>query len=389
MHEGMRENETRFRIAILATGDEVVNGDIVNSNCHEIAARLTDAGINVRTHIAVPDTIKEIENALAFLLKTHDAIVMTGGLGPTSDDLTRYALSKILERPLQFNTTTWDAICQRLKRFGYPAPPESNRQQALFPEGATIISNPNGTAAGCMATIDNKIIFMLPGPPNECLPMFDHTVLPELKQAGFAQISFHKKWLLLGASEGKIGEELDTVAKPFDCMTGYRLFFPYLEFKLHSNNKKDFDNLIPLIEKSIKPYLVSNGEQTASLLLQKLIMETQLKLGINDGATGGALQAALETPMTRAYLTFSNVTPSGKALTINIRGLTEYWEQKTEITYTQLTMHISDGEHEKQADFDVPFRGGRRVIGYAVEFVCAQIYTFLKMENADTNLDQN
>jgi nicotinamide-nucleotide amidase len=390
MHAKSRETDIHHKIAILATGDEVVNGDILNTNTQEIAMRLTNAGMQVRTHMAAPDTVKEIHQAIAFLLKNHEALIITGGLGPTSDDLTRYALSEVINRPLQFDNNTWEEICSRLKRFGYSAPPESNRQQALFPEGAIIIPNPNGTAAGCSFQINQQFIFMLPGPPTECLPLLDNTAIPALKNAGFQQVSYHKKWLLLGASEGKLAEELDSIAKPFDCITGYRLFYPYIEFKIHSNKKEDFDKIIPLIEKSIKAYLTQNGEQTASIILKTLINESQLHLNIDDHATGGALQAALESPATRKFLHFSPNQFAKLALHIEVQGLTEYWEQKNEISRTQLRIHLSDGQNEKTIDVEVPFRGGTRVIHYAVEFICSKIYTFLVMEQqTDSDLNQN
>ncbi len=390
MHAKSRETDIHHKIAILATGDEVVNGDINNSNTQEIAARLTYAGMQVRTHMAAPDTVKEIQQALTFLLKTHDALIITGGLGPTSDDLTRFALSEALNLPLQFDAGTWNEICSRLKRFGYAAPPESNRQQALFPAGAVIIPNPNGTAAGCMLKMDKQLIFMLPGPPIECLPMVDNTAIPALKNAQFQQLSYHKKWLLLGASEGKLAEELDDIVKPFDCITGYRLFFPYIEFKINSSNKTDFDKVIPLIETSIKSYLTKNGEQTASIILKNYLVESKLQLNIDDRATGGALQAALETPATRAHLHFSPNQFLKNALHVEAQGLLEYWEQKNDATRTTLLLNFTDNDHEQKIDFDIPFRGGTRVIHYAVEFICAKIYTFLVVEQqADSNLNQN
>jgi nicotinamide-nucleotide amidase len=385
-----RENAASHKIAILATGDEVVNGDIMNSNTQEIAARLTTAGMHISTHLAVADNIREIETALHFLFTSHDAIITTGGLGPTSDDLTRFALSNFLQRPLQFNETTWEEICSRLKRFGYGTPPESNRQQALFPEDVTIIANPHGTAAGCFARKDQKIIFMLPGPPAECLPMVDHTVIPELKNAGFETISFHKKWLLLGASEGQIAEELDKIAEPFACITGYRLFYPYIEFKIHSNKKSDFEQLVPLIENKIQAFIIEDGQAPASFLLRSYLAQGNVNLHILDIATGGALQAALEVPMTRVHLNFSAQANSPPEALINIQGLREYWEQEMGSTRTALSIHMAHAKNEKNIDVEIPFRTGARAINYAVEFICAQIYHFLKMpQEADGNFNQN
>ena len=276
-------------IALLATGDEICNGDIINSNAPEIARRLFAAGMQVDTHMVVADQRDAIKQAMEFLLKKHRALIITGGLGPTSDDLTRFALSDVLDKPLKFNDKIWEEIVSRLKRFGYLTPPESNRQQALFPEDATVLQNANGTAAGCAAEYNGQLIFMLPGPPAECLPMLHEYVLPRLKAAGFQHINYHKNWLLFGVSEGEMAEKLDDLAKPYACTTGYRICHPYLEFKLHSNQAADFNALLPLIENKIAPYIVADGQKTASELLKQTLRTLKQPLLICDLATGLSL----------------------------------------------------------------------------------------------------
>jgi nicotinamide-nucleotide amidase len=388
-----REIDIPQKIAILSTGDEVVNGDIVNSNSQEIASRLTNAGMNVRLHMSAPDTISEIEQALEFILKSHAAVIITGGLGPTSDDLTRFALSKILDKPLLFNETVWEEICIRLRRFGYVMPPESNRQQAMFPIDVTIILNPNGTAAGCMAKRGEQLIFMLPGPPNECLPMIDKLVLPTLLQAGFAQAFFHRRWFLFGVGEGKIAEELDKLAAPFDCVTGYRLFYPYIEFKLHASDISRVEALIPLIEAKIQPYLIGEGQQIASQLLRERLLDSTIALEIYDGATGGTLQSTLENPKTRPQLRFIHAENnfSGRTPQIEIKGLKEYWDENENagIKNTTLEMRFKHKNGEKIFSVEIPYRGAGRLMRYTVESVCARIYEFLQMQQTDRNFHQN
>jgi nicotinamide-nucleotide amidase len=366
-----RETEVLRKIAILATGDEISQGDILNSNSQEIALRLANVGMQVRMHAATPDSIHEIEEAIRFLLSSHQAVIITGGLGPTSDDLTRYAVSQVLNHPLIFDEATWDDICFRLKKFGYPVPPESNRQQALFPEGSTIIQNPNGTAAGCISRRGEQFIFMLPGPPMECLPMVDNDVIPTLEKAEFQQTSYRKKWLLFGVSEGKIAEEFDAIAKPFQCVTGYRLWHPYLEFKVHSANQQDFDAITARFDQAVQPYIIGDGKQTASALLREKLAASNITLAISDHATGGALEATLKTPQTFSHLEF----PATKKVFpyIEINGLTEYWQSRTDTTQTAIEILFSlENNQQQRIHVEIPFRG-KRVIQYAVEFVCDKI----------------
>ncbi len=380
------KSSATHQVALLATGDEICNGDIINSNSQEIAQRLFSQGIYVGTHMTVSDNLTDLETAMQFLLQNHRALIITGGLGPTSDDLTRQALSHVLQRPLIFDESTWQAIVARLNRFGIHAPPESNRQQALFPQGATIIPNPNGTAAGCMmvkqAAIPNdsdseQFIFMLPGPPIECLPLFDKVVLPTLKKNHFQKILYYDKWLLFNISEAEIAEKLDNLSKPFNCVTGYRFWYPYIEFKLYSNDQTDFTTLLPLIKKAIAPYLIGDGKTTAADLLKKEILTLNITLSICDFATGGLLESILKTPETNSRLNFSyDLKNESSELQIKIAGLTEFWQQEENHLNTTLEISfISQGKQHVNKT-SIPFRG-YRVKQYAVEFICLQICEFL------------
>ncbi|MCD6039499.1 MAG: cinA [Gammaproteobacteria bacterium] len=371
------------QVALLATGDEICNGDILNSNSQEIAHRLFSHGIHIGTHITAPDNLTEIKAAILFLLQKHQALIIIGGLGPTSDDLTRQALSKALQRPLIFDETAWQAIVARLQRLGFHPPPESNKQQALFPEGSTLIPNPNGTAAGCQikqtfTSADkhsDQFIFMLPGPPAECLPMFDAAVLPTLKSNHFQEILYYEKWMLLGISEAQIAEELDALIRPFDCVTGYRFCYPYIEFKIYSNNQADFSTFLPLIEKAIAPYIIGNGKLMASNLLKKTISTLNTTLEIVDSATGGLLESILKTPDTNSCLYFSSHLELHTDLQVKISGLAEFWK-KEKISHTLLDISIQTHNQKQAHQISIPYRNDQ-VKYYAVEVICRQIYVFL------------
>lgn len=371
-----RDSLPTHRIALLATGDEICNGDILNSNAQAISQQLHDLGMHVGIHAAASDNITEIQNTLLFLLQSHQAVIITGGLGPTSDDLTRFALSNVINQPLIFNEAVWENIVTRLKKFGYTQPPECNRQQALFPEHATIIPNPNGTAAGCLVTRDKQLIFMLPGPPSECLPMLNTVVVPTLKQHDFSQISFHKSWMLFGVGEGQIAEKLDALIKPFTCVTGYRIFYPYIEFKLHSYQEKDFNAAIPQIEKLIAPYLISEGKKTASDMLLSWLATKNITLQICDKATGGLLQNTLTTPDTVNKLYFTNAE---EFPTFTLSGLQEYWQQQeSNETAIKLDFWVNQQQNTLQTSV---FNRGERVKKYAVEWACYQIRKILSQSS--------
>jgi molybdenum cofactor synthesis domain-containing protein len=373
-----REITSKNRIALLATGDEIIQGDILNTNAQEIAQKLFSHGMQVGMQMTVGDHPIEIKTAIRFLLQTHRALIITGGLGPTTDDLTRYALAEALNRELIFDEATWNWIIDRFNTLGYSTPPENNRQQALFPEEAVIIPNNNGSAAGCILKEDEHLIFMLPGPPLECMPMIDKVVLPALEIANFPEVLYHAKWLLFGVSEGHIAEQLEETIKHHDCTTGYRVCYPYVEIKLHSTNETDFHKLVPLVEKEFSAYMIEDGKQTASDLLKRKLLTLNHPLTILDLATGGSLEATIRTPETNDKLHFVSGlhTESPSKLTVSITGLNDFWQHK-QATHTLLEMTFTDHTNVKPEKFTIPCRGSRVKL-YAVEFICQRIYHYLE-----------
>lgn len=357
------------RVGILATGDEVQNGDILNTNAQALAERLFNHGILCGTHMVVGDKIDEIKNAILYLLQSHQAIIITGGLGPTSDDVTRHALASALNKKLIFNDSIWNAIVERLKNVGYNTPPLSNKQQAYFPEDAEIILNPNGTAAGCRLKIDKQWIFMLPGPPPECLPMFDQHVLPTLSDHGFQRTFYHRKWLLFNVSEGEIAEVLDALAKPYHCTTGYRICYPYIEFKIYSDHQNDFLTLSSKVYELIKNNIIDDGKLTASDKLKECLPTLPFTISICDQATGGLLAATLLTPETYSKLSFTTDITTAM---VKIQGLEAFWNNEKSMT-TQIEIMIQDKSFKKE----IPLRG-IRTKPYVVEWACKLMLDYVK-----------
>lgn len=244
-----------FQIGFLATGNEITEGDILNTNTREMAHILMEHGVSIGNHVMVSDDEEDIENALEFLLPHHQIIIITGGLGPTSDDKTRYALSKFIKKELIFDEVTWQHICDRYqKRLNKEAHP-SNRPQALFPEGSKIIPNPEGSAAGCRVDYQNKVIFMLPGPPKECMLMFLENLLPELLSHPQTIDRVKLSWKLRNAIEGEIAAQIDEALKTYPVITGYRAESPFLEVKIYTEHHPQYDEMIAVIEKIIAPFL--------------------------------------------------------------------------------------------------------------------------------------
>lgn len=367
-----RDEASTQKIALLATGDEISKGDILNTNAQTIAQQLYDLGLQVGMHMTTADNLTEIETAITFLLQNHSALIITGGLGPTSDDITRFALARALQQELVFHESVWQTIVDRLKKFGYQTPPESNRQQALLPAQAIVLPNPNGTAAGCMIEQNQKMIFMLPGPPFECLPMFKEFVIPALQAKHFSEKFYHQSWLLFRVSEGQIAEELDALVKPFQCTTGYRLAYPYLEFKIFSKHQSDFEKVIPLVDQEVSKYLISDGKQTASQMLKEKLALYDKKIYMHDKATGGFFESMILTPLTKDKIIFCDENFSRENLFFTLSGLEEYWESQKDATQSEVTLKTRDQSHQ----ITLPYRG-EFIKKAVVEWAASQIYRYL------------
>lgn len=310
------------KIALLSTGNEIVNGDILNTNSQQIAQGLFSNGIKIGLHMVASDTQTDIEKSLTFLLQEHDAVILTGGLGPTSDDRTRFALAKVLDQKLIFNDLSWQHIQQRFAQIKLKHQPKSNKQQCLFPGNAEIFHNHNGTADACYVDFQGKAIFMLPGPPKECLPVFEKYVMPKLQLLKFPSNVYHQNWLLLGVSEGEIAERLDEIADDFAVTTGYRAQMPYVEFKVHAESQAEIDNFYQQAKSVIGSQQVNPQNIVASDLLCQTLISKKYNISINDQATKGLYLSHILSPKTLSYL---HTDHEDSEHCFFIEGLDEIW----------------------------------------------------------------
>jgi nicotinamide-nucleotide amidase len=297
-------------------------------------------------------------------------VILTGGLGPTSDDLTRFALSHVINQPLVFYSPSWKRIVERLEKRNLPIP-ENNRQQALFPQSAKVLINQMGTADGCMVEFQGKLIFMLPGPPRECIPLFQKEVLPHLLNEAFGSQKRLHRWRLMGVSESAIAEKLEVLAKSLDLEFAYRAAYPYIDVKLMLEQNAAYPNIIEEVGKIVAPYFVTNEDKPISLILKEALLGFKDIITLCDFATKGALMSALSNPHTQERL--QTDTTLCRDYCVLIEGLQDYWQPKEDSVMTNLTVTLHhDGEtFSFQTDI---FLRGTETLDFAVEFTCHKIY---------------
>ena len=192
---------------ILAVGTELLMGQIANTNAQYISSRLPDIGINVYFHQVVGDNPERLKGSLRHALGRSDVVIMTGGLGPTMDDLTKETVAECFGLGMVLDAESLERIRDRMSRSGNSRMARSNERQAYLPEGAIILANDNGTAPGCIIEAEEKTVVMLPGPPSEMRPMFDEKVMPYLGR--HADFVLESKFLrVFGIGESKLEEML-------------------------------------------------------------------------------------------------------------------------------------------------------------------------------------
>ena len=166
-----------MKVSILSVGTEILLGQIANTNAQFISKTFNELGASIMRHVAVGDNPSRLERAIQEELAAHDVVILTGGLGPTKDDLTKQTVANVLGRGLETNKEAMEFIEQYFKNENRPMTP-NNKQQALVIEGSKVLKNDVGMAPGMYVEHEDKKIVLLPGPPRELKPMVTQYLVP-------------------------------------------------------------------------------------------------------------------------------------------------------------------------------------------------------------------
>ena len=191
---------------ILTVGTELLLGDILNSNSQFLSRELAAYGIQLLYQSTVGDNNARLKQVLSLALSRSDMVVITGGLGPTPDDLTRETVCEVLDIPLMLHEESWARIQEYFANTGRELSP-SNKKQAMLPEGCVVFPNDHGTAPGCAIERDGHVVILLPGPPAELIPMFNDKVAPYLSKFSGGTI-FSQTVGVFGIPESTVAERL-------------------------------------------------------------------------------------------------------------------------------------------------------------------------------------
>ena len=251
------EREPDMKCALLTIGSEVASGQILNSNAQWVAQKVEALGVEVVASLAVPDRIDAICEALEWVSPNVEWIVVTGGLGPTRDDLTRDAVSSWTGRPLTLVPEAWEHIQKIFERRGR-IPQEFQRSGAMILEGSKYLPNTIGTAASFYFDRGHNFVVVLPGPPRELQEIWNSYVDGELKQRAPADPRVLWTWLTLGRGESEVVDMIEAPLENYGLKEGrieigYRLTSPFVEIKIWATAK--FEYLYPEIDRCLRTQL--------------------------------------------------------------------------------------------------------------------------------------
>jgi nicotinamide-nucleotide amidase len=336
-----------MNIELLNTGNELMLGRVLNTHPQWLCRRLADLGYGVTRQVAVPDTATDIQSAVREALNRADWVVVTGGLGPTSDDLTRDSIAQLLGKKLRLDDAILDHIKRRFAARNLPMP-KKNEVQAMVPEGALVLANPNGTAPGLAMKIDEdgewrmedgkkshpqssilhppssrsgKWLVMLPGPPRELRPMFNEQVAPLLQREFPLDAPFVCRTLRTsGLAESLVQEKIQTplatlAAAGLDI--GYCARVGQVDVRLSARGA-DGANLVreaeAIVGNIFQAQIYGVDDEEMESVVIRLLTERKKTLALAESCTGGGIaHRVTNVPGASAvflggWVTYSNAT---------------------------------------------------------------------------------
>jgi nicotinamide-nucleotide amidase len=311
------------RVAIVSTGDELTSGKIADTNAQWLADRCFTLGLEVVAVLAVGDDRERIQWAWENALAQADVVLSTGGLGPTSDDLTTETVAALLGEKLRFEQDVADRIRAMFRAMGREMP-ENNLKQAYFPESAVIVPNPLGTAPGyrasCARAGSDRHLVVLPGVPREMHRMFDDTVGPWLGALTDATTAIATRtFQTFGVSESALDERVGRVVRPDEARISYRASFPKIAVRLMIRDVPEradarVEELAARVRAELGTAIYGEGEVTMEEVVGRVLRERSATLAVAESCSGGLIGHRLtEMPGSSAYLLADYVTYSNAA----------------------------------------------------------------------------
>ncbi|NRA03090.1 MAG: competence/damage-inducible protein A [Myxococcales bacterium] len=306
---------------ILTIGDELVRGEITDSNKSFLSERLLRLDIESTRHVTVADDPAAIEEVLRLAAERARVVLVTGGLGPTRDDITTEVAARTFARRLVRDPGVLERIQGYFRSVGREMT-ENNAKQADLPEGAELLPNALGTAPGFMLEQEGALLCFMPGVPKELYRMVDEELLPRLEarrpQTGVVRASL---WRTFGIGESALDRDLEDLARRDPSTTlGFRTQFPdnLVRIVVRAKSEPEARRKLAAAEAELRerlgPLLVGSGEQRLESITGELLQKAGLRVAVAESCTGGLIASRLtDVPGSSRYLLAGFVAYSNEA----------------------------------------------------------------------------
>lgn len=309
-----------MRGEIVSVGTELLLGQITNTNARFLAERLAAAGVFVYHQIAVGDNPKRVRAEIRRAMRRAEVVIVTGGLGPTGDDLTRESLAQCLGVPLVEDPAAAEELRRWFAARGREPGPVQMKQ-ALCPEGGRLLPNPRGTAPGVLWQRDGRLVALLPGPPGEMRAMFDASVFPLLREAsGQHLVSRHLR--VTGIGEGQLQERLGDVLAGTNPTAATYAKLAEVEIRVTARARsaeaaaRRLGPVVAEIRRRLGWHIYGEGDVPLEAACGGSLLERGLTVSVAESVTGGLIAERLtRVPGASAYLRLGVVAyaPEAKA----------------------------------------------------------------------------
>lgn len=287
-------------VELICVGTELLLGNIVNTNAAYLSEKCALLGLSMYHQSVVGDNEERMSDSLKTALDRSDVVILCGGLGPTKDDMTKEVAAKVMEMELVEDAHSRERIESYFQNSQYKVITDNNWKQAMVPQGAIVVDNLNGTAPGIIMEKNGKSVILLPGPPNELIPMFEHDIFPYLNKLQPETIcSTMVKICGLGESfvETEISDLIEKQTNP-TIATYAKTGEVHLRVTAKASSEKEAQNLMKPMVKELKKRFGNNiyttdEHETLEQVIVKLLKEKECTVTTAESCTGGMLAARI------------------------------------------------------------------------------------------------
>ncbi|MBN1344147.1 MAG: competence/damage-inducible protein A [Phycisphaerae bacterium] len=311
-----------MKAIIISIGDELLLGRTVDTNSAWLSQQLAGLGATILAHVTVGDDQAETRDAIDQAARRADWVLVSGGLGPTPDDLTREALAEALGAPLELREEFVEQIAGFFRRFGKEMP-ERNKVQAMFPIGSTAIENTCGTAPGVQARLHDAEVFVMPGVPREMKIMFERDAVPQLSARSGGKVILTETLWTFGQGESTVAARIaDLMERGRNPAVGTTAYDAKIGVRIFSggNTRAEAERLLEATADEIRARLgalvYGRGEETLADAVGVLLRERGQTVATAESCTGGLIAKTLtDVSGSSAYFLSGVVTYSNAAKT--------------------------------------------------------------------------